>query len=56
MRNNNRALALQWWRDMSEEQQTAVVVKHKFNPNMVNVIGASSSMVQRIFENELNNQ
>ena len=54
MKNNNRALALQWWREMSAEQQSAVVVKHEFDPDMVNAIGASSSMVQRIFENEIN--
>lgn len=54
MEKNNRALALQWWREMSEEQQTAVVVKHKFSPDLVSVVGASSSMVQRIFEKEIN--
>ena len=53
--NFNRALALKWWREMSEEQQTAVVVKHKFSPDLVNIVGASSSMVQRIFEEELKN-
>ena len=50
MENTNRTLALQWWREMSEEQQTAVVVKHKFPESFVGAISASSSMIQKIFE------
>ena len=54
MENTNRTLALQWWRGMSEEQQTAVVVKHKFPESFVGAVSASSSMVQQIFEKEIN--
>ena len=50
MENTNRTLALKWWREMSEEQQTAVVVKHKFPESFVGAISASSSMIQKIFE------
>lgn len=53
MENNNRILALQWWREMSEEQQNCIMIKHKFSHNLFSAIGASSSIVQRIFENEL---
>jgi len=52
MKNTNRTLALQWWREMSEEQQTAVVVKHNFPESSVGAVSASSSMIQRIFEED----
>jgi hypothetical protein len=54
MKNSNRTLALQWWGEMSEKQQTAVVVKHNFPESFVGAVSASSSMVQRIFEKEIN--